>query len=117
MIVVSAKKRAGRMILSSAEVDGVKVDIVLDTGAQASMGNFALRDRLRKRHLRFDYVPVTDEECDRQGAVMAISARSRAIKIGSFDVAELCRSPLPTTMPSTRSSSPTGLPSCLEWTR
>ena len=58
MIVVTAKRRAGRMILSDAEVGGIKVDIILDTGAQSSMGNYALRDRLRKRNLRFDYVPV-----------------------------------------------------------
>ena len=58
MIVVTAKRRAGRMILSDAQVGGIKVDIILDTGAQSSMGNYALRDRLRKRNLRFDYVPV-----------------------------------------------------------
>ena len=58
MIVVTAKRVAGRMILSDAEIGGVKVDIILDTGAQSSMGNYALRDRLRKRNLRFDYVPV-----------------------------------------------------------
>ena len=58
MIVVTAKRRAGRMILSDAEVGGVKVDIILDTGAQSTMGNSALRDRLRKRDLRFDYVSV-----------------------------------------------------------
>lgn len=58
MIVVTAKRRAGRMILSDAEVGGVKVDIILDTGAQSTMGNNALRDRLRKRDLRFDFVPV-----------------------------------------------------------
>lgn len=59
MIVVTARRRAGRMILSDAEVGGIKVDIILDTGAQSSMGNYALRDRLRKRNRRFDYVPVT----------------------------------------------------------
>ncbi len=58
MIVVSATRRAGRMILSNAEIDGVKIDIILDTGAQTSMGNYALRDRLRKRHRRFDFVQV-----------------------------------------------------------
>ena len=58
MIVVTAKRVAGRMILSDALVGGVKVDIILDTGAQSSMGNFALRDRLRKRDMRSAYVPV-----------------------------------------------------------
>lgn len=59
MIVVTATRRAGRMILSNAEIGGVKVDIILDTGAQSSMANYALRDKLRRRDRRFDYVQVT----------------------------------------------------------
>jgi predicted aspartyl protease len=58
MIIVTAKRRAGRMILSDANIGGARVDIILDTGAQSSMGNFALRDRLRKRDRLFDYIPV-----------------------------------------------------------
>lgn len=58
MIVVTAKRRAGRMIISSAKIDGKRIDIILDTGAQSSMGNAALRDRLRRRHRTIDYVPV-----------------------------------------------------------
>jgi predicted aspartyl protease len=58
MIVVNAKRKAGRMILSSARIDGIKVDIILDTGAQSSMANIALRDRLRRRHISVDYIPV-----------------------------------------------------------
>jgi predicted aspartyl protease len=62
MIVVTAIRKGGRMILSNARIGNMKVDIILDTGGQASLGNFALRDRLRKRDLHFDYVPmpVTD---------------------------------------------------------
>lgn len=59
MIVVTAKKRAGRMIISSAKIDGMRVEIILDTGAQSSMGNTALRDKLRRRHRTIDFVPVT----------------------------------------------------------
>lgn len=58
MIVVSAKKKEGRMIISSAKIDGIKVDIILDTGAQSSMANMALRDRLRRRHRTGEFVPV-----------------------------------------------------------
>jgi predicted aspartyl protease len=58
MIVVRARRKAGRMILSSAQIDGVKVDIILDTGAQSSMANLALRDKLRRRHRNFDFIPV-----------------------------------------------------------
>ena len=59
MIVVTATKRAGRMIISTAKIDGMRVEIILDTGAQSSMGNTALRDRLRRRHRTIDYIPVT----------------------------------------------------------
>jgi predicted aspartyl protease len=59
MIVVSAKKKAGRMIISSAKIDGISVDIILDTGAQSSMANLALRDKLRRRHRSGEFVPVT----------------------------------------------------------
>jgi predicted aspartyl protease len=58
MIIVTAKRRAGRMILSDANIGGMRVDIILDTGAQSSMGNLALREKLRERDRRFDYVPV-----------------------------------------------------------
>ncbi|MFN3621154.1 retroviral-like aspartic protease family protein [Sphingorhabdus sp.] len=58
MIVVQARRKAGRMILSSAKIDGIKVDIILDTGAQSSMANLALRDKLRRRHRNFDFIPV-----------------------------------------------------------
>lgn len=58
MIVVTAKRQAGRMIISSARIEGMRVDIILDTGAQSSMGNDALRDKLRRRHRTIDYIPV-----------------------------------------------------------
>jgi predicted aspartyl protease len=58
MIVVQARRKAGRMILSSAKIDRIKVDIILDTGAQSSMANLALRDKLRRRHRSFDFIPV-----------------------------------------------------------
>ncbi len=42
-ITVVARRSAGRMILSNAELDGHRIDIVVDTGAQSSVGNLALR--------------------------------------------------------------------------
>jgi predicted aspartyl protease len=58
MIIVNARRKAGRMILSDASIGGMKIDIILDTGAQTSMGNLALRDKMRKRDRRFEYVQV-----------------------------------------------------------
>lgn len=88
MIVVTAKRRAGRMILSNAEVGGVRVDIILDTGAQSSMGNFALRDKLRKRDMRFDYVPVMMRSVT--GDVLAGDfTQVRDIAIGGVTISDL----------------------------
>jgi predicted aspartyl protease len=46
VIVVEATRRLGRLILSNATIAGRKVDLVVDTGAQTSVGNIALRDAL-----------------------------------------------------------------------
>ncbi|MBD3813804.1 MAG: aspartyl protease family protein, partial [Betaproteobacteria bacterium] len=48
-IIVRARSRLGRLIITSAKIDGVTTAVILDTGAQASMGNLALRDKLRAR--------------------------------------------------------------------
>ena len=58
MIVVTATRRAGRMILSSAHIGNVKIDVIVDTGAQSSMGNFALRRKLRAENRLLAFMPV-----------------------------------------------------------
>lgn len=45
-IVVTARRRAGQLIMTKAEVDGVRTDIVIDTGAETSIGNRALQRAL-----------------------------------------------------------------------
>jgi hypothetical protein len=45
-IVVQAKRKSGRLILTNATIDGVRVDVVIDTGASGSVGNFALQRAL-----------------------------------------------------------------------
>ena len=47
VIVVVARRRHGRLILSQANIGGRRVDIVIDTGAQASVGNLALQRLVR----------------------------------------------------------------------
>jgi predicted aspartyl protease len=42
-IVVTARRKDGRLILSNATIGGRRVNIVIDTGAQASIGNRALQ--------------------------------------------------------------------------
>lgn len=58
MIVVTARRRAGRLVISNARLNGMHVDIVIDTGAQSSLGNYALRDRLLRRNRSREFVPV-----------------------------------------------------------
>ena len=50
-IVVRAKRRNGRLLLSRASADGVSLTVVPDTGSQVSMGNAALRRALERRGL------------------------------------------------------------------
>ena len=48
-IVVRARERLGQMIITNARLDGVKIAVIIDTGAQNSVGNLALLSRLRAR--------------------------------------------------------------------
>jgi predicted aspartyl protease len=52
-IIVRARSRNGRLVLTHARAEGIDVTIVLDTGSQVSVGNAALRTALeRKAKLR-----------------------------------------------------------------
>jgi len=48
-IVVQAKRRSGRLILTNATIDGVRVDVVIDTGASGTVGNRALQRALARK--------------------------------------------------------------------
>jgi predicted aspartyl protease len=45
-IVVKARRRLGQLIIANATVDGVNTAVIVDTGAQSSIGNLALFNRL-----------------------------------------------------------------------
>lgn len=48
-IVVQARRKRGQLILLDSQVNGMRVNIMLDTGSLYSVGNLALRDRLLAR--------------------------------------------------------------------
>lgn len=50
-IVVRARRQLGQLVITSAELDGVKVSLIVGTGAQGSVGNLALQEKLRARAL------------------------------------------------------------------
>lgn len=48
-IVVTAKRRSGQLIFTEATISGIKVSVIVDTGAQISIANSVLQKRLSKR--------------------------------------------------------------------
>ena len=47
-IVVVARRRSGQLIMTNAQIDGVDTDVVIDTGAETSIGNRALQRALSR---------------------------------------------------------------------
>lgn len=48
-IIIRARRKLGRLIISSSKIDGVETALIVDTGSQASFGNASLLRRLRTR--------------------------------------------------------------------
>lgn len=48
-IVVTARSRLGRLVITDAYVDNVPITVVIDSGAQYSIGNLALLKKLEKK--------------------------------------------------------------------
>jgi len=57
-IVVRAKQKLGQLLITDAIVEGVRATVIIDTGAQASLANIALKDRIRAR--REEEITTTD---------------------------------------------------------
>ena len=73
VVVVRAKSRKGRLILSEAKVDGEKVAVIIDTGSQVTVGNMALKARLMKHHLQTVSDPLTIESVTGEQLVADVS--------------------------------------------
>jgi predicted aspartyl protease len=57
-IVVEARRRNGRLIVTDATANGRPLTVVLDTGSEVTIGNEALRNSLHKGQLSNDTHPV-----------------------------------------------------------
>jgi hypothetical protein len=59
-ILITAKRRRGQLILTQVRASRFKLDAVIDTGSEITIGNTALRDKLlRKGHTQFWDVEAT----------------------------------------------------------
>lgn len=88
-IVVTARNMAGRLILSDARIDGKRVDVIVDTGAQTSIGNIALQRLVagRRQH-RVPFFPTTLNAVSGE-IVPAVRTAIKQISIGGAEVNDL----------------------------
>ena len=87
-IVVTARSRFGHLLLVDASIDGERVYVIVDTGAQVTMGNNSLRRRLeRKRRLgalqRIELISVTG------GTFSADYTTARRVRIANAEITNL----------------------------
>lgn len=87
-IVVSARSRFGRLILVDASVEGERVWVILDTGAQVSIGNEALRRRLERRNRLGPVSPL--QIFSVTGASMMVDySVARRMRIGGVEITDM----------------------------
>lgn len=80
-IVVTARSRYGRLMLVDAELDGERVYVIVDTGAEVTIGNEALRRRLERRGRLGPLQPVELLSVT-GGRLIADQGVARRIRIG-----------------------------------
>ena len=83
VIVVSGKSRYGQLVIADARVGDTRIRVIIDTGAQISIGNLALRRRLFRNHPDAKTNPV--ELLSVTGGRMTADAMAiKEIKIGDI---------------------------------
>jgi predicted aspartyl protease len=84
-IVVTARSRYGQLVLVDSDIGGVPITVIIDSGAQSSVGNLALRQMLIKRRKVRNFVQTS--MVDVTGTSMiADFAIIDSIRIGGFGI-------------------------------
>lgn len=87
-IIVRARARLGQLIIHRARIDGINTSVIVDTGAQSSIGNIALRDRLRRRADLADTVMTDVNGVEVSGQTRIIrNMNLGAVQLTNFPVA------------------------------
>ncbi|WP_338466748.1 retroviral-like aspartic protease family protein [Novosphingobium sp. ZN18A2] len=81
-IVVRARRKSGQLIMTNARIDGVHTQVIIDTGAEMSVGNIALQDALRKRHeqVKTQLIAVTGQQ------ITADLGFARRVELGDLTI-------------------------------
>lgn len=83
-IVVRARHKLGQLLITDALVEGVRATVIVDTGAQATMGNLALRDKIRAR--RSADIQTTDVNGVSLTGQLSFA---RSLKIGGLELRDI----------------------------
>ncbi|MBO9601912.1 MAG: aspartyl protease family protein [Novosphingobium sp.] len=84
-IVVRARRVLGQLVITDAEIDGVRVAVIIGTGAQGSVGNLALQEKLRGRD--FGEAQMTDINGDMQSSSLKLARKVSIGRIGVNNIA------------------------------
>ena len=87
-IVVTAQSRFGRLILVDASIEGERVWVIMDTGAQVSIGNEALRRRLERRN-RLGLVSPLQIFSVTGASMMVDYSIARRMRIGGVEITDM----------------------------
>ncbi|MBB3764713.1 aspartyl protease family protein [Sphingomicrobium lutaoense] len=73
-IVITARRQRGQLILTEVDASGVKLDAIIDTGSQISIGNSALRREFTRRQTatieKTEIIGVTGQTADIDIAIL-----------------------------------------------
>ena len=71
-IVVTARRRSGQLIFTEATISGLKVNVIVDTGAQISIANPVLQKRLIQR----------SKKLGEENSLIAVTGETLGVKFG-----------------------------------
>jgi predicted aspartyl protease len=82
-IVVRARNKYGQLILVDSSIDGQRIQVIIDTGAQTSIGNLALLNKLARKRRGPTLTPVTLTSVTGE-SIDAQFTQIRQIKLGGM---------------------------------
>ncbi|MBC2666042.1 aspartyl protease family protein [Novosphingobium flavum] len=82
-IVVTARRKSGQLIMTDARIDGVATNVVIDSGAEGTIGNLALQQALGKKGAAL--IPILLTSVTGQTATANIAV-SRSLKIQGMEI-------------------------------
>ncbi|WP_336981807.1 aspartyl protease family protein [Altererythrobacter fulvus] len=86
-IIVRARRVLGQLVITDAELDGVKVAVIVGTGAQGSVGNLALQEKLRGRELGEAHMTDINGAMETSNVRLAKSVTIGRVKVSNLPVA------------------------------